>query len=170
MLKKVNEWAKFYMMNFGINKYSTMVIRPDTPFFQNKRDPTFHLAGQSIPITKCYTYLGIPFDKSLSLNPIIKLLNSEITKALFSVSKFLSNYKIPIPFKKIIINIYVLRKVSYFSLLLGSNKARTNNTQKLINKGLRWIAGLQKAKSFIYGYSISKDLIIPLLSAKCALS
>ena len=38
---------------------------------------------------KCYTYLGIPFDKSLSLNPIIKLLNSKVTKALFSVSKFL---------------------------------------------------------------------------------
>ena len=56
MLKKVNEWAKFNMMNFGINKCTTMVIRPNTPLFQNKRDPTFHLAGQSIPITKCYTY------------------------------------------------------------------------------------------------------------------
>jgi len=170
MLKKVNEWAKFNMMNFGINKCATMVIRPDTPLFQNKRDPTFYLAGQPIPITKCYTYLGIPFDKSLSLKPIIKLLNSKVTKALFSVSKFLSNSKIPIPFKKIIINSYVLSKVSYFAPLLGSNKARTNNTQKLINKGLRWVAGLQKAKSFINVYSISKDLNIPPLSAKCTLS
>jgi len=141
-----------------------------TPLFQSKRDPTFHLAGQPIPITKCYTYLGIPFDKCLSLNPIIKLLNSKVTKALFSVNKFLSNSKIPIPFKKIIINSYVLSKVSYFAPLLGSNKERTNNTQKLINKGLRWVAGLQKAKSFINVYSISKDLNIPPLSAKCALS
>jgi len=60
-----------------------------------------------------------------------------------------TNSKIPIPFKKIIINSYVLSKVSYFAPLLGSNKARTNNTQKLINKGLRWIAGIQKAKSYI---------------------
>jgi len=104
------------------------------------------------------------------LNPIIKLLNSKVTKALFSVSKFLSNSKIPIPFKKIIINSYVLSKVSYFAPLLGSNKARTNNTKKLINKGLRWIAGLQKAKSFIDVYYISKDLNIPPLSAKYALS
>ena len=104
------------------------------------------------------------------MNPIIKLLNSRVTKALFSVSKFLSNSNIPIPFKKIIINSYVLSKVSYFALvpLLGSNKARTNNTQKLINKGLRWIAGFQKAKSFINIYSISKDLNIPPLSVKCA--
>jgi len=103
------------------------------------------------------------------LNPIIKLLNSKVTKALFSVSKFLSNSKIPIPFKKIIINSYVLSKVSYFTPLLGSNKERTNNTLKLINKGLRWIARLQKAKYFINVYSISKDLNIPPLSAKCAL-
>ena len=32
------------------------------------------------------------------------------------------------------------------------------------------IAGLQKAKSFINVYSISKDLNIPPLSTKCALS
>ena len=47
MLKKVNEWVKFnMMMNFGINKCVTMVIRPDTPLFQNKKDPTFYLAVQ----------------------------------------------------------------------------------------------------------------------------
>jgi len=51
-------------MNFGINKCAMMAIQPDTPPFQNKRDPTFHLACQTIPITKWYTYLGIPFDKS----------------------------------------------------------------------------------------------------------
>jgi len=69
MLKKVKEWAKFNMMNFGINKCAMMVIRPDTPLFQNKRDPTFHLVGQPIAITKCYTYLGIPFDKSFIVEP-----------------------------------------------------------------------------------------------------
>jgi len=56
-------------------------------------------------------------------------------------------------------------------LYFGSNKARTNNTQKLVNKELKWIAGLQKAKSFIkcifyfkrFKYSFN-------CSAKCALS
>ena len=35
MLRKVNEWVKFNMMNFGINKCATMMIQPDTPLFQN---------------------------------------------------------------------------------------------------------------------------------------
>ena len=42
---------------------------------------------------------------------IIILLNIKVIKALFSVSNFLLNSIIPIPFKKIIINSYVLSKV-----------------------------------------------------------
>ena len=41
---------------------------------------------------------------------------------LYSVSKFLRNQKIRIPFKKIILNSTVINKVSYFAPLLGSNK------------------------------------------------
>jgi len=139
-----------------------------TSFIKIKENPTFLSCWSTNPNSyKCYTYLGIPFDKSLSLNPINELLNSKVTKALFSASKFLSNSKIPIPFKKIIINSYVLSKVFYFAPLLGSNKARTSNTQKLINKGLRWIAGLQKSQNHLLMYTLfQKDLNIPSLSAK----
>ena len=99
------------------------------------------------------------------------LLNSKVTKALFSVSKFLSNSKISIPFKKIIINSYVLSKVSFLTPLLGSNKERTNNTQKLINKGVRWFAGFTKKPNLLLMYILfQKILNIRPLSAKCALS
>ena len=37
MHKKVNEWAKFNIMNFGINKCAYILIRPYTHFFQNKK-------------------------------------------------------------------------------------------------------------------------------------
>jgi len=48
-------------MNFGIKKCATMIIRPDSPLFMYKKDPTFYLAGQLIPISDCYTFLNIPF-------------------------------------------------------------------------------------------------------------
>jgi len=54
MLKRVNEWAKFNMMNFGINKCATMVIRSDTPLFQNKRDPTFYLSGGTLDLNELH--------------------------------------------------------------------------------------------------------------------
>ena len=64
---------------------------------------------------------------------------------------------------------YLIKSLT-LRLYLAQIKREQIITQKLINKGLRWIAGLQKAKSFINVYSISKDLNIPPLSAKYALS
>jgi len=72
MLKKVNEWIKFNMMNLELTSVQQWWF--DQTHLQNKRDPTFYLAGYPIPITKCYTYLGIPFDKSLSLNLLLDYL------------------------------------------------------------------------------------------------
>jgi len=64
-----------------------------------------------------------------------KKRSSRICKDKYEEAIISQNSKIPIPFKKIIINSYVLSKVSYFAPLLGSNKVKINNTQKLINKG-----------------------------------
>ena len=151
-------------MNFGIKKCATMVIRPDSPLFKYKKDPTFYLAGQPIPISVCYTYLGIPFDKTLSLSPVIKLLNKKVMKALFSVGNFLRNSRIPLPFKKLVLNAFVISKVSYFAPLLGSNKNKSKGAQKFVNMGLYWAAGVHNAKSLVSLYCISKDFNIPPLN------
>jgi len=82
-------------MEFGINKYATMIVRPDTPYMsRNKREFILYITGQQIPTTDCYTYLGIPFDKYLPL------VNNSIRKALFSIGRFLRNSGIPLPFKQ----------------------------------------------------------------------
>ena len=156
-------------MEFGINKCATMVVRPDSPLYRYRRDPTFYLAGQQIPIKDCYTYLGIPFDKHLSLTPIMNSLKNKVMKATFSVGGFLRNSRIPLPFKKKVINSFVISKVSYFAPLLGSNKNRTKQSQVLVNMGLKWAAGINKDNKLISIYSLSKDFNIPPLSAKCAL-
>ncbi len=96
-------------MNLGINKRSIIVLCPNKPENQNKKDPTFFLA-------------------------VINVLNNKIFKSLYSVRNFLMNYRIRIPFKKNIINFYSIRKVSYSTPLLGSNKVKINRAQKIVNK------------------------------------
>ena len=74
-------------MTFSINKYVTTVIKaPDSSIVG---DPTFYLAGQPIPKSKCYTYLGIPFnsDLDLKLKNIIKSTTNKVRKALYSDRK-----------------------------------------------------------------------------------
>jgi len=82
-------------MTFGINKCATMVVPPDLPQNKYRIDPSFYLTGQPLPITDCYTYLGIPFDKTLSLKLIIKCLNNKVRKALFSIGGFFRNSRLP---------------------------------------------------------------------------
>jgi len=133
MLKKVNKWAIYNNMKFDVNKCATMVVRPDTLMSRSKRDPIFYIAGQQIPTTDYYTYLGIPFDKYLSLDSVLKILNNSERKALFLIGGFLRNPRIYLPFKKTIINYYIISKVSYFVPLLESNKKKSKEAQK-INK------------------------------------
>ena len=170
LLKKVNKWAIENDMKFGINKCATMVVRPDTPLHKNRRDPTFFLGNLEIPKTQCYTYLGIPFDNTLSLKPIIEAMNNKVRKALYNVRGFLKNPLIPIPFKRSVLSAIVISRVSYYAPLLGSNKVRTKTVQSLVNKGLFWITGSSNRNSFISVYTLTKELNIPPLSVKCALA
>ncbi|OUM61892.1 hypothetical protein PIROE2DRAFT_12007, partial [Piromyces sp. E2] len=77
--------------------------------------------------------------------------------------------KIPNSFKRSVI-VLGIGIVAYYASLLGSNKARTNGTQQLVNKGLYWISGSKNKNSFVSLYTLSKELNIPPLSAKCALA
>ena len=58
-------------------------------------DPTFYLGIHPIPKTSQYTYLSIPFNESLSLDPIISNLNSKLNLTLNSYFRFLTNRLIP---------------------------------------------------------------------------
>ena len=56
---------------FGISKCATLVVKPIN-FVKpiSYEDPSFLIGSNKLPKTDNYTYLGIPFDESLSLKPI----------------------------------------------------------------------------------------------------
>ena len=95
-------------------------------------EPTFHFGMYSIPKESIYIYLGIPFSNGLSLEPIMIYMNTKVRKSLFSFSSFLSNNKVPLTFKRFIIQSYIISKTLYFAPLLGSNKNNSKNVQSLI--------------------------------------
>jgi len=126
-------------MSFGINKCATIIIKPlNFVSFLGYEEPTFHLGMYSIPKASVYIYLGNPFSNGLSLMPIITYMNTRVRKSLFSFSSFLSNNKVPLTFKRSIIQLYIISKVLYFAPLLCSNKNNFKNVQSLINTALLW--------------------------------
>ena len=117
-------------MSFGINKCAKMDIKPlNFASYPGYEEPTFHLGMYSIPKASVYISLGIPFSNDLSLEPIITYMNTKVRKSLFSFSSFLSNNKVPLIFKRSIIQSYIISKALYFAPLLGSNKNNSKNVQ-----------------------------------------
>jgi len=84
-LNKVHIWAIKNEITFGINKCTTLVVK-QINFVKsiNYDDLSFFICSNKFPKTDNYTYLGIPFDESLSLKPIQFILNSNLNVKLNS--------------------------------------------------------------------------------------
>ena len=54
---------------------------------------------------------------------------------------FFKKYTIPIPFKKMVLQFFIISKALYYAPLLGSNKNRTAKVQLLLRKGMLWCIG-----------------------------
>jgi len=106
LLKFASKWARNNEMQFGINKYASLVVRGEVSRFLYNSNPTFYLSSQELPKTNCYTYLGVPFSNDLVLKPIIQRMNNKIRNALYSIKGFLKNPHISIPYKKNVIFSY----------------------------------------------------------------
>ena len=153
-------------MTFGINKCTTLVVKPIN-FIKpiNYEDPSFFIGSNKVPKTDNYTYLGIPFDESLSLKPIQSKLNSNLNVKLNLYFRFLINKSIPLPLKKYVLISFILSLVIYYARLFGSNKSRCSKAQKIINRGLYWSYGFKSRNSYVSLYDITRELRIPSLCA-----
>ena len=121
-----------------------------------------------IPSTNQYTYLGIPFNESLDLKPIIAKMNSKINYTVNSFFRFLTNRNVPFYFKTRILVSFVLSSVLYYAPLLGSNKKNTEKAQTAFNRGLYWSFGFKNKTSNTSIYNMSKELSIPPIASFCA--
>jgi len=161
-------------MTLGINKCATLVVKPINfvNFVKpiNYEDPSFFIGSNKLPKTDNYTYLGIPYDESLSLKPIQSKLNSNLNVKLNLYFRFLINKSIPLPLKKYVLISFILSFVIYYAPLFVLNKSRCSKAQKIINRGLYWSYGFKSRNSSVSLYDITRELRIPPLSAVCALS
>jgi len=171
ILNKVHEWAIKNEMTFGINKCTTLVVKPIN-FVKpiNYEDPSFFIGSNKLSKTENYTYLSITFDKSLLLKPIQSKLNSNLNVKLNSYFRFLINKSIHLPLKKYILISFIISLVLYYAPLFGSNKSRCSKAQKIINRGLYWSYGFKFCNSYDNLYDITRELRIPPLSSTCAIS
>ena len=105
ILNKVHEWVIKNEMTFEINKCTTLIVKPINfvKSINYGKIPSFFIGNNKLTKTDNYTYLGIPFDESLSLKPIQSKLNSNLNVKLKLYFRFLINKSIPLPLKKYVL-------------------------------------------------------------------
>ena len=171
ILNKVHEWAIKNEMTFGINKCATLVVKPINFVKKiNYEDPSFFIGSNKLPKTNNYTYLGIPFDESLSLKPLQSKLNSNLKIKLISYFRFLINKSIPLPLKKYVLISFILSLVLYYAPLFGSNKSDALKLKKLLIEDFIGVMDLNLVILMLSLYDITHELRIPPLSVIYALS
>ncbi|OUM62336.1 hypothetical protein PIROE2DRAFT_11386, partial [Piromyces sp. E2] len=77
-----------------------------------------------------------------------------VQKPLFSLKSFLSNNSVPLGLKEIILQSFVISKINYYAPLLGNSSNKKNKA-------------FHERNSHISLYTLSRDLIIPLLVGIC---
>jgi hypothetical protein len=105
-------------MTFEISKFASHVAKSMNfvPLTHNE-NLTFKLDMNHLSSTNQYTYLGIPFDESLDLEPIIAKMNSKKKYTVNSFFRSLTNRKVPFYFKTHILASFVLSSVLYYAPL-----------------------------------------------------
>jgi len=72
----------------------------------------------------------------LFLEPIITYMNTKIRKYLFSFFSFFIHNKVPLIFKRSIIQSYIISKALYFALLLGSKNKKKKKIIRMLQSSI----------------------------------
>ena len=140
-LAEAEAWAGKYEMTFGVDKCGALLIaEPDTLDLDNHE---FRLQGQQVPVVPSYRYLGMDFNDKLDLNLMAKARAAATRKALFSVKGFLGATSTPVYLRLMALRGSVYGVANFGGELLGMSASRAHYIQKVLDDGLRWLAGLR---------------------------
>jgi len=84
LLNTTHDWGIKNEITFDISKCNTFVKLKNFLPSRHYENPTFNIDMDHLQSTNHCIYLGIPFNKSLGLEPIIAKMNSKINYTVYS--------------------------------------------------------------------------------------
>jgi hypothetical protein len=139
MLQAIQGWADKWGMSFGIAKCGVMAVGGSNGDELVAEPLT--LSGKALPVTDCYTYLGVPFNANLDLDRIVMDRKDKAAGALHAIRGVLSNRRIPLPIKVSLVKGSLLPVVCYGGELLGMNVQRVAPLQRVLDEAVRLMVG-----------------------------
>lgn len=163
LLRKISLWTARWEMSVGHGKCGVMVFGNTE---HDKEHSVWTLDGAEIPLVDHYTYLGLTFDRDLSLDTMNDAATARLSKATHSLRPALTNSSIPLAVKVLMIKSLILPIAAWGGELLGMHKVRAHPTQKLVHQAIRWaLYGDRAGKGRAAMSTLSWDLGIPPVHA-----
>ena len=165
------EWAGLNEMTYGNkngkSKCGLMAFRNSKiaydpewkPFEENPE--WWIINGDAIPRVQEYTYLGVLINDQLDWKQMVQARKNGGWKALKEIRAYLGCAAIPVHVRVLVLRAMVEQTLLYGSEIWGLNRARTNPAQKVLDNGLRWIAGVKGSCKHFCMDVIREELRVP---------
>jgi endonuclease/exonuclease/phosphatase (EEP) superfamily protein YafD len=136
-VEKIRVWMSENSMEVNPSKCGLMYINPMIgPANQNL---PVHFEGEIIPEVEVYTYLGIEVNKWLDLVRIAKYRVAKGIGAAQLINGTLLNKRIPLTYKKMLIQNFLIPTLMYGSEIYGMNTRRTQSAKLVLDNSLKKI-------------------------------
>lgn len=152
---------------FGVGKCGVMVVGSDRRQARLQA-ARLTLHGQEIPVVEEYLYLGLPFNRRLDLQAVARARADKVRAALFAARDFLRNSLIPVVLRRNVFQASVLSVAVFGGELLGGVQQRAEPVQRVMNVGLRWVAGLSSRSRMCSSVVLMAEFGLMPISARWA--
>jgi exonuclease III len=163
-LKRLGTWADTWKMRFGAAKCGVMCVSSDNDN-ESIRNETWVLQGEAIPVVKEYKYLGLPFRNDLDLDRVTESRAAKTGAALHSALNMIGCRTIPVGLKLLIFKALVIPVATFGGELTGMSRVRLESVQRIINQGLRKIAGRSMKSKLGCPFVLGRELGVAPLEA-----
>lgn len=132
-LDKIQKWMQINCMEINTTKCGLMWIKGSGT---ERIGQPIEYEGNPIPWTENYTYLGIEINQDLDLEKMAKSRATRGYVLVKQLEKSLTNNRVPIAFKRMLIQNMLIPKLIYGGEIFGMSAQRAKEADKIANMAI----------------------------------
>ena len=134
-LALVEQWMVDNGMEVNPSKCGVMIIKANDDIDIHK----VQYRGEEIPLVDSYVYLGVDFNNELDLQRMSQFRAQKGVERSRALTPTLRNYRVPLEYKRMLINSIIIPTLSYGTEIFGMSERRTQNLKRIVDINLSQI-------------------------------
>lgn len=169
-LRRIEEWAVRNCMSFGVQKCGVMGVGQGAHERVCGDVDGWYLQGERLPLVESYTYLGLVFDKELSLDVMAADRARKGTRTLHGIQYVLRCQSIPIKIRvDTLLKAVLIPVLTYGGELWGMSQKRAEGAEKVLSRACKSLLRLSAKSSLVSPAALGLEFnVAPITALVCA--